>query len=157
MSDQREHNLLPEVWPNRLREIREAEGDTIVSFCKKTGLNDSRVSRTEQGKNSTNLDTIAIYAQQYKRPLSDFIADNYRFCDFESHKELSRSESKLVDNFRRLAPDAQEQVANFVNLLAMLAPASAAMATLLSASPEQRQLYLDILDKTAAMIDASKK
>ena len=92
--DAKEQNIFPEVWPNRLREIREAEGETIVSFCKHTGLNDSRVSRTEQHQNSVTLDTLAIYAHHFRRPLSDFIGDNYKFCDYESQKELARDEAK---------------------------------------------------------------
>lgn len=157
MSETRDHNIFPEVWPNRLREIREAEGETIVGFCKQTGLNDSRVSRTEQHQNAVTLDTIARYAHHFKRPLSDFIGDNYKFCDYDSKKELSRDEANLIENFRRLTPVVQEQVTTFVSFLSMLAPSSAVMETLLAASPEQRQLYLDILDRTAAMIDASKK
>src|SRR5690606_22603110 len=124
VSEARERNIFPDVWPNRLREIREAEGETIVGFCKKTGLNDSRVSRSEQHQNAVTLDFLAIYAHHFRRPLSDFIGDNYKFCDYDSRKELSRDEANLIENFRRLTPEVQGQVTTFVNFLAMLTPTS---------------------------------
>jgi len=157
VSDKIDREKLPENWPNRLREVREASGVTMMKFCKDTGLSESRVSRTEQNKNSASLDLLAVYALYFKRPLSDFIADNYAFCDYAPQTVLSKDESELIANFRRLSPSDQGQIANFVSLLSTLAPASAAMRTLLAASAEERQVYLDLLDRAFATIDLAKR
>ena len=96
---------------NRLRELRQEHNYTLEYVAQQLGLRNQYVSNYELGKRRPDLETLTKFAHFY-HVSTDYLLGNTekREPPALSDVELSPSELQLLELFRALSPEEQDQV-----------------------------------------------
>ncbi len=91
----------------RIRQYRLEHRLTQTELARQIGIQQSDLSRMEQGEYRVSLDVLFRILQVFELSLGEF------FGDLAQH-QLSSRESVLLESFRGLTREAQQEVLDFV-------------------------------------------
>ncbi|HPC82938.1 MAG TPA: helix-turn-helix transcriptional regulator [Thermoanaerobaculaceae bacterium] len=90
----------------RIRQRRVERNLTQVELARQIGIQQSDLSRMEKGEYRVSLDVLFRLLQAFELSLGEFFGDL-------SGGSLTDRESELIESFRALPPEAQEEVLEF--------------------------------------------
>jgi transcriptional regulator with XRE-family HTH domain len=91
----------------RIRQHRLERQLTQMELARQIGIQQSDLSRMEKGEYRVSLDVLFRILQTFEMSLGEFFGDLAR-------ENLTEREAALVQSFRALSRDAQQEVVDFV-------------------------------------------
>lgn len=91
----------------RLRRLRQERRITQTDLARQIGIQQSDLSRMENGEYRVSLDTLFRLLQIFQLPLAEFFGDL-------SESSLTSPEANLLQSFRALSRESQREVLDFV-------------------------------------------
>jgi transcriptional regulator with XRE-family HTH domain len=102
------HSPLPTATVGqRIRQQRQERNLTQTELARQIGIQQSDLSRMEKGEYRVSLDVLFRLLQAFELSLGEFFGDL-------AQQGLTSRESSLLESFRQLPRDAQEEVVEFV-------------------------------------------
>ena len=94
----------------RIRQQRQERSLTQTELARQIGIQQSDLSRMEQGEYRVPLDTLFRILQTFEMSLGEFFGDLA-----SEHQPLTPREVSLLHSFRELSSSAQDDVCDFVD------------------------------------------
>jgi transcriptional regulator with XRE-family HTH domain len=91
----------------KIRELRKEHKLTQVELSSRIGIQQSDLSRMEQGEYRVSLDTLF-------RILAEFQMSMGEFFEGVAQESITPRDARLVSELRELSPDAQREVEEFI-------------------------------------------
>lgn len=108
-------------FSTRLKELRKERNLTIVQLSKELDCSKSIISYWENAEKEPTLSALVSISNFFQVSIDDLTGvDSY----IDYNDTLSKIERKLIDNFRTMRPDLQD---NFIQMAETLAQTSDAM------------------------------
>ncbi len=91
----------------KIRELRKERKLTQIELSSRIGVQQSDLSRMEQGEYRVSLDTLFKILGEFGMTIGEFFDDVTR-------ESFSPREARVIDDFRALGGDAQREVEGFI-------------------------------------------
>jgi transcriptional regulator with XRE-family HTH domain len=98
---------------SRLRGLRKERGLTQAELARQIGIQQSDLSRMEQGEYRVSLDNLFKILGVFDLDLADFFGDKAATSE-QLHQPLSRQDMKILHLMRELSPEGRAEVQEFV-------------------------------------------
>jgi transcriptional regulator with XRE-family HTH domain len=100
----------PKVPPNRLRELRQAQGLTLASVAGAAKIGATSLAHYELGTRKLAVPKLEILAKVLQVTSADILNESPEY----DVRKLTRDEKEIVKLFRRLAPHRRKLVIRFI-------------------------------------------
>jgi transcriptional regulator with XRE-family HTH domain len=97
---------------SRLRELRKDRGLTQAELARQIGIQQSDLSRMEQGEYRVSLDNLFKILGVFDLDLADFFREDERAQP--TAEPLSREDMKILHLLRELSPESRTEVLEFL-------------------------------------------
>lgn len=91
----------------KIRQLRKEHKLTQVELSQRLGIQQSDLSRMEQGEYRVSLDTLFRILAEFKMSISQFF-------DELAQESVTPRDVRLIDDFNTLSDDAQREVEEFI-------------------------------------------
>ena len=91
----------------KIRELRKEHKLTQVELSQRLGIQQSDLSRMEQGEYRVSLDTLFRILAEFKMSIGEFFED-------VAQESITPRDVKLIQDFKVLPQDAQREVEEFI-------------------------------------------
>lgn len=98
---------------SHLRELRKERGLTQAELARQIGIQQSDLSRMEQGEYRVSLDNLFKILGVFDLDLADFFGDQTEKPELEQ-QPLSRQDMKILHQLRELSPEGRAEVQEFL-------------------------------------------
>ena len=98
---------------SRLRELRKNRGLTQAELARQIGIQQSDLSRMEQGTYRVSLDNLFKILAVFDLDLADFFGDQQDKTELQQ-QPLSREDMKVLHLLRELSPEGRAEVQEFL-------------------------------------------
>ena len=98
---------------SRLRELRKERGLTQAELARQIGIQQSDLSRMEQGEYRVSLDNLFKILGVFDLDLADFFGDQSEKTELEQ-QPLSRQDMKILHLLRELSPEGRSEIQEFL-------------------------------------------
>ena len=98
---------------SRLRELRKNRGLTQAELARQIGIQQSDLSRMEQGTYRVSLDNLFKILAVFDLDLADFFDDQQDKTELQQ-QPLSREDMKVLHLLRELSPEGRAEVQEFL-------------------------------------------
>ena len=91
----------------KIRQLRKEHKLTQVELSHRLGIQQSDLSRMEQGEYRVSLDTLFRILAEFKMSIGEFFGEM-------AQESIEPRDVQLVERFKALPADAQQEVENFI-------------------------------------------
>src|SRR6185436_5421802 len=96
-----------ELVGQKIRQLRKEHKLTQVELSQRLGIQQSDLSRMEQGEYRVSLDTLFRILAEFKMSIGEFFGEM-------AQESVEPRDVQLVERFKALPADAQQEVENFI-------------------------------------------